>query len=199
MTICILLPAYRRRKAKFATPCAMQGVCIQACGSSSPQIVLSFAPAKILSAGTSRCAALRGPLKQHHPMISCSRARFTLSDACLSDTYKKSSYISAAAVCNIPAPIRPSAVRNIIRKSLALGRALPITNGEVCCGRAGGEGVFCRKRCLYCQNRGISYRFGVECQYDDYLCACRHRVGQGGERERSFLRHGDGHSVCGHE
>ena len=46
LTICILLPACRRRKAKFATPCAMQGVCIQACGSSSPQIVLSFAPPK---------------------------------------------------------------------------------------------------------------------------------------------------------
>ena len=38
-----------------------------------------FRPAKILSAEASRCAALRGPLKQHHPKISCSRARFTHS------------------------------------------------------------------------------------------------------------------------
>ena len=165
-----------------------------------PQIVLSFAPAKILSAGTSRCAALRGPLKQHHPKISCSRAySYPLGRLPFLTVIKRDSYISSAAVCNIPAPIRPSAVRNSNKNLLLSGALYPFLTERCVAGAREGRVFFCRKRCLYCQNRGISYRFGVEHQYDDYLCACRHRVDQGGEGESSFLRHGDGHSVCGHE
>ena len=82
---------------------------------------------------------------------------------------------------------------------LLSGALYPFLTERCVAGAREGRVFFCRKRCLYCQNRGISYRFGVERQYDDYLCACRDGVGQGGEGERSFLRHGDGHSVCGHE
>ena len=214
LTICILLSACRRRKAKFATPCAMQGVCIQACGSSSPQIVLSFAslrlllptnralfrPAKILSAETSRCADLWGPLKQHHPKIFCSRACFyPLGRLLFMTVIKRVRIYPRRRYANIPAPIRPSAVRNSNKNLLLSGALYPFLTERCVAGAREGRVFFCRKRCLYCQNRGISYRFGVERQYDDYLCACRDGVCQGGERERSFLRHGDGHSVCGHE
>ena len=89
LTICILLPACRRRKAKFATPCTYARCPHQSLRLLLPTNRALFRPAKILSAGTSRCADLRGPLKQHHPMISCSWARFTLPGACLYDTYKK--------------------------------------------------------------------------------------------------------------
>ena len=58
--------------------------------------------------------------------IFCSRARFTLSGACLSDTYKKGSYMFAAAVCNIPAPIRTSAVRNSNKNLLLSGALYPL-------------------------------------------------------------------------
>ena len=132
--------------------------------------------------------------------ISCSRAySYPLGRLPFLTVIKRDSYISSAAVCNIPAPIRPSAVRNSNKNLLLSGALCPFLTERCVAGAREGRVFFCRKRCLYCQNRGISYRFGVERQYDDYLCACRHRVGQGGERERSFLRHGDSHSVCGHE
>ena len=140
------------------------------------------------------------PPVQHHPKISCSRACFyPLGRLPFLTVIKRDSYISSAAVCNIPAPIRPSAVRNSNKNLLLSGALCPFLTERCVAGAREGRVFFCRKRCLYCQNRGISYRFGVERQYDDYLCACRDGVGQGGERERRFLRHGDGHSVCGHE
>ena len=66
-----------------------------------------------------------GAILRNHPKISCSRARFTLSGACLSDTYKKSSYMFAAAVCNIPAPIRASARATSSENLLLSGVFLP--------------------------------------------------------------------------
>ena len=61
MPICILLPALRRRKAKFATPCIYARCPHQSLRLLSPTNRARFNLVKKLSARLPRCAALRGP------------------------------------------------------------------------------------------------------------------------------------------
>ena len=162
MTICILLPAPCRRKAKFATPCTYARCPHQSLRLLLPTNRALFRPAKILSAGTSRCADLRGPLKQHHPKISCSRAySYPLGRLPFLTVIKMDSYISSAAVCNISAPIRPSAVRNSNKNLLLLGVFLPSRTLAF---------LTLIKRCSYISAAAI-------CQYVYYrLCVARAKV-----------------------
>ena len=60
LSICILLPALRRRKAKFATPCIRARCLHQSLRLLSPTN-RARSPPKILSAEIPRCAALWGP------------------------------------------------------------------------------------------------------------------------------------------
>ena len=58
--------------------------------------------------------------------ISCSRAySYPLGRLPFLTVIKRDSHISSAAVCNIPAPIRPSAVRNSNKNLLLSGVFLP--------------------------------------------------------------------------
>ena len=61
MPICILLPALRRRKAKFATPCIYARCPHQSLRLLSPTNRARCNLVKKLSARLPRCAALRGP------------------------------------------------------------------------------------------------------------------------------------------